>query len=134
MTDLGRYIGERREAKNWSIRRLAQEAGISHTEVHRIEAGERKNPSFKTLQALAQALDIPQKEVYKMAGYMEEDPGLSPIEKAFPALKKPKQQETVQKIVDGLARNQDLEDQDYEDLVKQMEMFLTYAKQKKDRP
>ena len=39
MTTLGEFIKERREAKGWSKRRLATEANISHTEVHRIEIG-----------------------------------------------------------------------------------------------
>lgn len=53
-------------------------------------------------------------------------------ERVFPDLKTEKQQETVQKIVDGLARNSDLEEKDYDDLVDQMEMFLAHAKKKKN--
>lgn len=133
MTELGRYVNERREAKNWSKRRLATEADISHTEVHRIENGERRNPSVPVLNALANALGVPSEEMLKVAGYIDEqDNNVSPIERAFPDLKTEKQQQTVQKIVDGLARNSDLEEEDYDDLVDQMEMFLAYAKNKKN--
>lgn len=131
--NIAEYIQERRLAKGWSKRKLALEAGISHTEVHRIESGERKHPSANVLSAIAEALDIPKKELLKIAGYIDDSNGNgSPIEQAFPDLKTPKQQETLQKIVDGLARNQDLEDEDYENLVEHMEMFLAYAKKKKN--
>ncbi|MDM5332852.1 MULTISPECIES: helix-turn-helix domain-containing protein [Bacillaceae] len=133
MKSLGGFIKERREAKNWSKRRLATEADISHTEVHRIENGERKNPSVPVLNALATALDVPNEELLKIAGYITEENGDIPIiERVFPTLKTEKQQQTVQKIVDGLARNSDLEEEDYDDLVDQMEMFLAYAKNKKN--
>ena len=54
------------------------------------------------------------------------------IEKMFPDLKTEKQQETAQKIIDGLSRNSDLQDVEYDNLVKQAEMFLDYAKKKRD--
>lgn len=133
MKSLGGFIKERREAKDWSKRRLATEAEISHTEVHRIENGERKNPSVPVLNALAVALDVPSEELLQIAGYINEESDAVPfIERAFPALKTEKQQQTVQKIVDGLARNSDLEEDDYDDLVDQMEMFLAHAKKKKN--
>ena len=50
----------------------------------------------------------------------------------FPDLKTEKQQETAQKIIDGLSRNSDLQDVEYDNLVKQVEMFLDYAKKKRD--
>lgn len=133
MTTLADFIKERRNAKEWSKRKLAMEAEISHTEVHRIESGERKNPSANVLNSLADALGVPKEELLKIAGYIDEhDDDVSLIERAFPDLKTEKQQETVQKIVDGLARNSDLRDSDYDNLVNQMEMFLTYAKNKKN--
>lgn len=133
MTPLGSFVKERRLAKEMSKRALAIKAKISHTEVHRIENGERQNPSVPVLNALADALAVPREEMLRIAGYIDEDnENVSLIEKVFPDLKTPKQQDAVRKIVDGIARNSDLEDEDYDDLVDQMEMFLAYAKKKKN--
>lgn len=132
MTKLADFITERRNAKGWSKRKLGIEAGISHTEVHRIENGERKNPSANVLSNLAEALGVPKKEMLTIAGYIDDNSEIPMIERVFPDLKTQKQQETVQKIVDGLARNSDLKETDYDDLVDQMEMFLEYAKNKKN--
>lgn len=69
----------------------------------------------------------------QVAGYIDEDNESVPlIERVFPDLKTEKQRDTVRKIVDGLARNSDLEEKDYDNFVNQMEMFLTYAKKKKN--
>ena len=52
---LGEYIRNRRLDIGMSRNLLASKAGISHTEVHRIETGDRKQPSLKVLCALADA-------------------------------------------------------------------------------
>lgn len=132
MTTLADFIKERRKAKEWSKRKLAIEADISHTEVHRIENGERKNPSANVLSALAEALGVPKEEMLRIAGYIDDKEDVPMIKRVFPGLKTEKQQETVQKIVDGLARSGELKEKDYDDLLNQMEMFLEYAKNKKD--
>jgi transcriptional regulator with XRE-family HTH domain len=133
MAPLGPFIKERREVKGWSKRRLATEANISHTEVHRIENGERQNPSIPVLNALADALGVAKDDMLRAAGYMDEHgESISLIEKAFPSLKTEVQRNALRKIVDGLARNADLEEGDAEDLVRQTEMFLAYAKSKKN--
>jgi transcriptional regulator with XRE-family HTH domain len=133
MASLGDFIKERRLAKKLSKRALAIKANISHTEVHRIESGERRSPSVPVLNALADVLGVPKEEMLRVAGYIDEhNENVSLIEKVFPDLKTEKQQKTVQKIVDGLVRSTDLEDDDLDDLVEQMEMFLFYAKKKKN--
>ena len=132
MSTVGEYIKERRLAKEWSKRALAEKAGVSHSEVHRIENGERSNPSISMLYALAEALGIPKDEILRQAGYRSDDGDIPLIERVFPDLKTEKQQETAQRIVDGLARNGDLQDSDYDDLVRQVDMFLDYAKKKKN--
>lgn len=134
MKSLAEFIKDQRLDKGWSKRKLSLEAGISHTEIHRIESGERKNPSIPVLNSIADALEVSREEMLQIAGYIPAEDNKSLIERAFPKLKTQKQQETIQKIVDGLARNKDLEDQDYEDLVQQMEMFLDYAQKKKNTP
>ena len=111
---------------------LAEKADISHSEVHRIENGERTNPSVPVLNALAEALGVSKDELLRIAGYKSDDGDIPLIEKMFPDLKTEKQQETAQKIIDGLSRNSDLQDVEYDNLVKQVEMFLDYAKKKRD--
>lgn len=132
MSNIGEFIKERRLAKEWSKRALAEKAGISHSEVHRIENGERVNPSVPVLNALAEALGVPKDDILRLAGYKADDGDIPLIEKVFPDLKTEKQQQTAQKIVDGLSRNNNLKDTEYDDLVRQVEMFLEYAKKKRD--
>ncbi len=45
MSKLGAFIKGKREQRNLSIRKLAETAGISHTEIKRIEDGVRRQPS-----------------------------------------------------------------------------------------
>lgn len=132
MSKVGEFIRERRLAKGLSKRQLAEKAGISHSEVHRIENGERQNPSVPMLVALADALGIPQDDILVMAGYKKDDNNIPLIERVFPDLKTQKQQETAQKIVDGLSRNSQLKDAQYDELVRQVEMYLDYAKKNSD--
>ena len=133
MSKIGDVIKERRMAKGWSKRTLAERAGMSHSEVHRIENGERQNPSTPMLMALADALGIPRDDVLILAGYKSGGDDMPMIARVFPDLKTPKQQETAQKIVDGLSRNSHLEDSQLDDLVKQVDMFLDYANAKKNK-
>ena len=128
---LGEYVKQIRKEKGFSRNELAGKSGLSHTEIQRIETGERKQPSLKNLCALATALGVPQEEFLKVAGYAPSD-DTSPVERAFPGLQTSKQRETVEKIADGLSRNADLKDEDLDDLYRQVEMFIDYAKRKKD--
>jgi len=130
MSIIGEFIKERRLSKVWSKRALAEKAGVSHSEVHRIENGERMNPSVPVLYSIADALGVPKEEILRHAGYKSDDGDVPLIEKVFPDLKTEKQQQTVQKIVDGLSRNTDLKEDDYDGLVFQVEMFLNATKNK----
>lgn len=132
MSSIGDFIKERRLAKEWSKRTLAEKAGVSHSEVHRIENGERANPSVIILNALAEALGVPKDDILRIAGYKSDEGNIPLIERVFPDLKTEKLQQTAQKIVDGLSRNNDLKDTDYDDLVRQVEMYLDYAKKSRD--
>ena len=128
---LGEFIKTRRNEIKMSRNQLATKAGISHTEVHRIEIGERKQPSLKVLCAIADALGIPQEELLKYAGYAPSD-DMTAVERVFQGLRTPKQRETVERIADGLSRNADLKDEDLDDLYRQVEVFIEFAKRKKD--
>lgn len=132
MSSVGEFIKERRLAKGMSKRALAEKAKISHSEVHRIENGERQNPSVPMLTALADALGIPRDDILMRAGYKSDTTNTPLIERVFPDLKTAKQQETAQKIVDGLSRNGNLTDSQYDELVRQVEMYLDYAKKNSD--
>ncbi|HCH67545.1 MAG TPA: hypothetical protein DEV98_02685 [Clostridiales bacterium] len=128
---LGDFIKNRRIELNMSRNVLGEKANISHTEVFRIESNQRKQPSLKVLCAIADALSIPQEELLKVAGYFPSD-DTPVIERAFPGLRTPKQFETVERIADGLSRNADLNDEDLDDLYRQVEVFIEVAKRKKD--
>ena len=63
-------------------------------------------------------------------GFPSDD--ISAVERVFPGLRTPKQRETVERIADGLSRNADLKDEDLDDLYRQVEVFIEFAKRKKD--
>ena len=73
-TTLAEYIKKKRNDKNWSMRELAEKAGISHTEIARIEKGERTNPSASMLRAIATALHVPITELLEAAGLADAMP------------------------------------------------------------
>jgi transcriptional regulator with XRE-family HTH domain len=74
MNTLSEYLKEKRASRDLSIRKLAEEAGISHTEVKRIEDGVRRQPSPDVLRKIAAALSAPYEEVMAAAGYIENQP------------------------------------------------------------
>ena len=55
---LAARLREERRRRRLSLRKLAEESGLSPTTVHQIEAG-RGSPSLATLQALASTLGVP---------------------------------------------------------------------------
>jgi len=133
MKPIGKYLRDRRNAKGLSMRELAEKSGVSHTEIFRIESGQRDFPSMRVLVSLGKALEVPDDEILRMAGYKSEDEGdISIMEKVFPNLRTEKQQDTAQRIIDGLARNTDLQDNDYDDLVDHMEVFMEFVKKKRN--
>lgn len=127
---LGEFVAARRKELGYSRNKLGEMTGISHTEVFRIENGERANPSMKVIANLAKALGVSQDELLKAAGLKSNE--TTDMEKAFPHLTTDKQKETVGRIADGLSRNADLRDEDLDDLYRQVEMFIDYAKKKRD--
>jgi len=50
------------------MRELGEKAGVSHSEIARIEKGERTNPSAAMLRAIATALHIPIMQFLAVAG------------------------------------------------------------------
>ena len=72
MAELGSYVKKIRLEKGLSIRKVAESADISHTEVKRIEDGVRKQPSPQVLRSLAAALNTPYEDLMEAAGYIDE--------------------------------------------------------------
>jgi len=70
--DLGGFIRQQRERANLSLRRLADQAGISNPYLSQIERGIRK-PSAEILKSLSRALEISAASLYRRAGLIDED-------------------------------------------------------------
>jgi transcriptional regulator with XRE-family HTH domain len=71
LSALSNLIRNQRLLKNLSNRKLAEYAGISSTEMMKIEKGIRENPPGKTLKLIAEALEIDQIEMMTCAGYID---------------------------------------------------------------
>ena len=71
---LAEFIKKKREEKNWSMRELAEKAGVSHSEIARIEKGERTNPSAQMLRAIATALHISITDLLEAVGLADTMP------------------------------------------------------------
>ncbi|RIK10471.1 MAG: transcriptional regulator [Acidobacteria bacterium] len=69
--DVGSFIREQRNAAEMSLRKLADQAGVSNPYLSQIERGLRK-PSAEILQAIAKALRISAETLYLKAGILEE--------------------------------------------------------------
>lgn len=68
---LGEYIREQRRNAQYSLRQLAEVAGVSNPYLSQIERGLRK-PSAEILQQIAKALRISAETLYVQAGILEE--------------------------------------------------------------
>lgn len=66
----GLYLKQIREQKHWSINQLAEIAGISTSQISRIENGRRGVPKPQTIEKLAKALAISYSEMMDQAGYL----------------------------------------------------------------
>lgn len=69
--DVGAFIREQRSAAEMSLRKLADQAGVSNPYLSQIERGLRK-PSAEILQSIAKALRISAETLYLKAGILEE--------------------------------------------------------------
>lgn len=72
---VGDYIREQREAAAMSVRRLAQDAGVSNPYLSQVERGLRK-PSAEVLQQIAKALRISAEQLYLRAGIVHPHDGV----------------------------------------------------------
>jgi transcriptional regulator with XRE-family HTH domain len=72
--DLGAFIREQRRSAQYSLRQLADLAGVSNPYLSQIERGLRK-PSAEILQQIAKALRISAETLYVRAGILDERDG-----------------------------------------------------------
>ena len=70
LTELGEFIKAQREMGKISMRRLADQAGVSNPYLSQIERGLRK-PSAEILSQLAAALQISAESLYERAGLID---------------------------------------------------------------
>ncbi|WP_037573867.1 helix-turn-helix domain-containing protein [Phaeacidiphilus oryzae] len=68
---LGEYIREQRRNMQYSLRQLADAAGVSNPYLSQIERGLRK-PSAEILQQIAKALRVSAETLYVQAGILDE--------------------------------------------------------------
>ncbi|WP_242835339.1 helix-turn-helix domain-containing protein [Ruminiclostridium papyrosolvens] len=80
-TELGKFIEMIRTERDLSQRQLAELAGISNTEIWRLETGERRRPSPDVLKAIAPHLGVRYEDLMIKAGYMEETWNISILPK-----------------------------------------------------
>lgn len=77
MSELGDLLKDLRGNK--SLRKVAEETGLSHSYISDVEKGYRRdtktpiNPSPDTLKRLSDAYRYPYKKLLEVAGYIEED-------------------------------------------------------------
>lgn len=74
---LGALIRERREAREWSLRELAElaaprlpeDVNFDHAYLHRLEAGQFGKPHPAILKALSDVLSLKLSDLYTLVGY-----------------------------------------------------------------
>src|SRR4051812_6961222 len=69
--DIGQFIREQRQHAKLSLRRLAEDTGVSNPYLSQVERGLRK-PSAEILQQLAKGLRISAEQLYVQAGLLED--------------------------------------------------------------
>ena len=87
---LGRMLASARAVKGLSTPQLARVAGVSQSNIVRLELGKIARPRPETLQRLAHALELPPERLYGLAGlpqlrlqpYLRASYGLSATEAA----------------------------------------------------
>jgi transcriptional regulator with XRE-family HTH domain len=81
---LGEYIREQRRNAQYSLRQLAEAAGVSNPYLSQIERGLRK-PSAEILQQIAKGLRISAEALYVQAGILDDKEGQTSVTEAIMA-------------------------------------------------
>lgn len=125
---LGELISQRRKLLKISSLKLAEMVGISHTEIYRIEKGERQAPSIKILSEIAKVLGIPSGKILTYAGF-EFPENIYTDAVFFPKLNDV-QRLYLEKIADQMMAYDVMDDEKYDGLLKQVDMYLNYVQMK----
>ncbi|MDQ2983076.1 MAG: helix-turn-helix domain-containing protein [Actinomycetota bacterium] len=67
---LGTQLHEVRKMRNWSLKTVAEPAGISAAYLQKLERDDVKQPSPHVLHALAEVLSVPYEKLMELAGYV----------------------------------------------------------------
>jgi transcriptional regulator with XRE-family HTH domain len=73
VTEFAEWLEKRLERKGWTLRELAQRAGLTHAAISNVLNGQR-NPGLKFCLGIADALDEPPELVMRRAGLLPELP------------------------------------------------------------
>lgn len=68
--ELGRAVRQAREHKSATLRGVAEQTGLGHEWIAKLEQGLIAKPDPKKLQKLASALDVELEDFYALAGYL----------------------------------------------------------------
>jgi transcriptional regulator with XRE-family HTH domain len=103
------WINKELEKRDWSHRKLAREAGVSHTHISNVLSGER-NVTFDFCASIAKALGKLPEDLFRMAGLLPplpepEDELLSQVTDAFNRLPPDKRREVLDFALWQLRRN-----------------------------
>ena len=77
---LGGWLKGLRDDRNWSLREVAQRAGVDHAYVYRLETGVKESPSVEVIDKLIVALTPSPRDVEILrflAAHPNVDPGLA---------------------------------------------------------
>ncbi|MEW8997925.1 MAG: helix-turn-helix domain-containing protein [Thermoanaerobacter sp.] len=118
---IGDKIKKYRVLQKMTQKELAKKANISRSYLADVENG-RYNPSIEVLTAIANALNIPVDELFKNSNENNKDGKI--IQKINPKFKP---------IIDSLDRAGDLQDEDIDEIVKQLEFLINYRKSQKGK-
>ncbi|MEC0369433.1 transcriptional regulator [Paenibacillus chibensis] len=80
VNEFGSTLKRLREQKGYTINQLAEAAGISNSQISRMENGLRGIPKAPTIRKLADALEAPYGELMGAAGYLEDRDGINQAE------------------------------------------------------
>lgn len=76
------YIAIKRKAKDLSQRELANDTGISHSTISRIEKDDGISPDNATLRALAERLELDYNYLLVLNGAIDDEPEVRAIQRA----------------------------------------------------
>lgn len=96
MSDFATLLRQHREAKRWSMERLAEEADVDHSLVSRLERDER-NPTRISIRHLSVALHLTDNErdaLYLSAGLTPPDIDTALLARLIALLREAKEQPT----------------------------------------